>query len=128
MKMRNRIFRGIITFIILLSWIFILAQILNHEHIHQLENGQFIFHAHPSPRTSSDAPVKHHQHDRLELLYYDQIVHLLEQSLINVIAWNILLTVMIFLFMLLLSDRFNQFIIIPPGRAPPMKCCIAKFY
>ncbi|MBN2089390.1 hypothetical protein JW964_07245 [candidate division KSB1 bacterium] len=126
--MRNWIFPGKISFIMLLSLIFIQVNIFYNQHIHQLENGIFIIHAHPFQRTGSDAPVKHHQHDRLELLYYAQIVHLYEQSLIIAIVWIIFLAVMIFHLVRFLCIRFNQFIFIPPGRAPPGQRCIAKFY
>jgi len=121
MKIRNRAFICVGSISILLSLSFILLNIVFNGHIHKIENGILLFHAHPYQRNHEHEPVKNHHHTKFELFIYDRITHLLEFDLSIYTVWIFLTTIVICIFTLNLHVPLNRFTLISLIRAPPIK-------
>lgn len=73
--------KNIRVFLILLFFICIIGinyNIIINGHFHSDGNDHFYFHAHPYSKENTDSPLNpKHTHNRLEILYYSQIIKIL---------------------------------------------------
>ncbi|MCF8360985.1 MAG: hypothetical protein K9G70_00035 [Prolixibacteraceae bacterium] len=62
---------------------FVILNDVNNMHVHRLENGKMVIHAHPFNKSQDSAPVKNHHHSTFDFLQIQQI---------QVLFWAVFIT------------------------------------
>lgn len=88
------------------------------SHLHKLDDGTIIEHAHPYNRSTDSGPYKSHHHTKSELLFFQNL------RIIFPIIFSIFVVIPIvkersFYFFIVVRQALNS-IIIYKGRAPPI--------
>lgn len=115
----KKIFRRTIAWLLILSMGMLLANKAVFFHVHKLENGNFISHAHPFNKSADTAPFKKHHHSESELFFFSNV--------------DQLVLALLMVFALILLRRNRNLILSSPGkylalislhkkgRAPPVR-------
>ena len=117
LKGNNRARKLIVLFIIGLIGMLI-ANNIAFTHVHQLDDGTIIEHAHPYNKANDSEPIKSHHHSNAELLFFQNIA---------ILFFTAFLTLGVVLFAIskrvafgLILEHASTYINLYKGRAPPI--------
>ena len=117
LKINNRA-RKLITLFIIGVMGMLIGNKIAFTHLHQLDDGTIIEHAHPYNKANDSEPIKSHHHSNAELLFFQNI---------TILFFTAFLTLGVVLFAIrkrvtfnLILEHASTYINLYKGRAPPI--------